>query len=277
MGSIKLKVHPLFYLWLLFECAVGNVFVFFVYTLTAIIHEIGHSFSASRRGYVLDKIVLTPFGAVVTGDADFDLKDQIAIAVSGPLVNLLIGLFLVSLWWCVPETYAYTDVMASANFSMAIVNLLPCYPLDGGRIFFSLLAKRVKEERATSICKGIGVGIGVLGVLAFIITAKKSPNPSLLLFSAFMSLGALSVKKENRYVRLYTGVSPKKLLRGMPYKRIAIDENATVKTLVYALDLSSVNEVVVFENGEIKKVLDQNSIVKLLEKAVYREKISKYL
>ncbi len=277
MGSIKLKVHPLFYLWLLFEIAVGNVFVFFVYTLTAIIHEIGHSFSAYKRGYALDKLTLTPFGAVVSGDADFDLLDQVVIAFSGPMINFLIGLFLVSLWWCFPETYAYTDVVATANFSMAIVNLLPCYPLDGGRILFSLLARKVKEETARFILVALGVIIGVVGIVVFFLTVKSTPNASLLLFSLFMIIGALSVKKENRYVRLYTGVNQKKLKRGMPYNRIAIDESASVKTLAYSLNLSAVNEVVVFKNGEIKKVLDQNSITKILENAVYREKISKYI
>ncbi len=277
MGSIKLKIHPLFYFWLLFEITVGNVFTFIVYTLTALVHEMGHSLTAIRRGYELNRVVLSPFGAVVTGDADFDLVDQIKIALAGPLVNALIGVILVGAWWAFPELYAYTDVMATANFSMALVNLLPCYPLDGGRILFSVLAKKLKEDKAYKACKVLGVVVSVIFLVVFAISLKSLPNPSALLFSVFMLFGALSAKRENRYVKIYTSVSQKKLRRGMRYNKVALDEEATVKTLVSILDQNAVNEVVVFSKGEIKKVLDQNSLEKLLERAVYREKISKYL
>lgn len=277
MDSLKLRIHPLFYLWLLFEIALGNVFIFIVYTLTALIHEMGHSLTATKRGYMLNRVTLTPFGAVVTGDADFDLKDQVAIAFSGPLINVIIGLVIVGSWWIIPELYAYTDVMATANFSMALVNLMPCYPLDGGRILFSLLAKKIKEEKAFKTCKILGVITSALFLSAFFITAKQQINSSLLLFSIFMLFGALSAKKENRYVKLYTGISNKKLKRGVRYNKVAIDESATVKTLVSILDVNAINEVVVYKNGEIKKVLDQNAVFDLLGKAVFRDKISNFI
>ena len=257
--------------------AVGNVFTFIVYTLTALVHEMGHSFEASKRGYALNQMLLTPFGAVVTGDADFDFKDQIRIALGGPLVNLVVGALLVCAWWCFPETYAYTEIMATANFSMAIVNLLPCYPLDGGRILFSLLVKKVKEGRAFLVCKILGVGFSAIVFAFFILTLEGGANYSVLLFSIFMFFGAISSKKENRYIKIYTGVSIRKLRRGVRYNKVAIEKSATIKMLVSVLDTSAVNEVVVFSNGEIIKVLDQKAIESLLEKAVYREKLSKYL
>lgn len=277
MGGIKLKIHPLFYLFLIVELAVGNAFVFVVYAITAVIHEVGHSFSASKRGYYLNKIVLTPFGALVSGSSEFDLKDQVSIALAGPLVNLLIGAVVMSLWWIIPETYAYTDVIVIANFSMAIVNLMPCYPLDGGRVLSALFSKKFGEDKAHKITKTLGVMLSLVFFIVFIITLKSAPNLSAFMMGTFTLVGALSMKKENRYVKIYTAISTEKLLRGMAYNKIAIDINATIKTLFLSLDQNVINEVVVFSEGEVFKVLYQKDINALLEKGAFKEKISKYL
>jgi predicted transcriptional regulator len=97
------------------------------------------------------------------------------------------------------------------------------------------------------------------------------------MMGTFTLVGALSMKKENRYVKIYTAISTEKLLRGMAYNKIAIDINATIKTLFLSLDQNAINEVAVFSKGEFYKVLYQKDINALLEKGAFKEKISKYL
>ena len=88
MGGIKLSVHPLFFIFGLFYALTGRIFVFLIYTICAVAHEIGHSLVANSIGYKLNKIKLMPFGAVVSGNIDgLKLKDEIKIALAGPLVN----------------------------------------------------------------------------------------------------------------------------------------------------------------------------------------------
>ena len=129
MGGIKLNVHPLFFLFGFYYALTGKVFVFIIYTVTAVVHELGHSFAAAGAGYRLNRITLMPFGAVVRGDIDgLKFSDEIKIALAGPLLNLAIGLLFVAIWWIYPESYAFTDIVAEANFSLALVNFLPIFP-----------------------------------------------------------------------------------------------------------------------------------------------------
>jgi stage IV sporulation protein FB len=113
----------------------GGLPLFLMSCLVALQHECAHAFSASKLGYRLNKIVLMPFGAVIDGDlSGLSNKDEISIALCGPLCNLITAGFFVALWWCFPITYAYTDVACYVSLTIALVNLLPAYPLDGGRI-----------------------------------------------------------------------------------------------------------------------------------------------
>ena len=131
MGGVRLKVHPLVFPFAFYFALTGRIWVFLVYTVSAVIHELGHSFVATKLGYRLNKITLMPFGAVISGNScDFRPADEIKIALAGPLLNLAVGLLFVALWWFFPESYAFTDLAAEASFSLALVNFIPCYPLD---------------------------------------------------------------------------------------------------------------------------------------------------
>ena len=128
-----------------------------------------------------------PFGAVVSGDTDgISVKDEIKIAISGPLLNLGIALFFVSLWWMFPTLYAFTDIIAEANFSLAIINFLPIYPLDGGRVLSASLKGMFGKDRAFLICKIIGVVFSLVLFGLFIFSLFNTLNLSLLFFSSFV-------------------------------------------------------------------------------------------
>ena len=83
MGGLTFSVHPLFILLGLYYSATGRIFIFLTVTVCALMHELGHSFVASKEGYRLNKITLMPFGAVVQGDIeDVSPKTQIKIAIA---------------------------------------------------------------------------------------------------------------------------------------------------------------------------------------------------
>ena len=97
MGSIKLKIHPLFYLFGLYYALTGKILIFLVCTITAIVHELGHSIVAGERGYKLNKITLMPFGAVVKGEStELAFNDELVIALAGPMLNFIIAVFFVA-------------------------------------------------------------------------------------------------------------------------------------------------------------------------------------
>ncbi len=279
MGRINLSIHPLFYLLGFYYAITGEILVFIICTVTAVIHELGHSFVASNLGYRLNKITLMPFGAVVSGNTDgLKFHDEIKIALAGPFINLAVSLFFIAIWWIYPEFYAYTDIIVSVNLSMALVNLLPIYPLDGGRIVFCFFADKFGYDRSFIINKIIGGLFALLLIALFVFGAIKGVvNFSLLFFSLFVCFGAFSRERENKYVKIFSVLSKDNLKRGMPIKRFAVDKDMQVKKLIGILDSRAVNQVEVYENDKKIATLSQEKIEKIIEKANIYSKLGQNL
>ncbi len=273
-----LSIHPLFYIFGFYFALTGKIFVFVIYTLTALAHELGHSFVANGAGYRLNKVTLMPFGAVVSGDVEgLKAKDEIKIALAGPLLNLAVGLLFVAVWWIYPESYAFTDIVAEANFSMAVVNFLPIFPLDGGRVLQALLAIKMDRERASLVCKIIGGAFGLGLIALFIVSIFYTPNLSLLLFALFVIVGGFGKAKDNKYVKIFTAVSEKSLLRGMPVLVQAVSKKTTVKRLVSILDCTAINRIEVYDGGERIATLSQKKIEEIVEKGEIYSPVYKFL
>ena len=279
MGRINLSIHPLFYILGFYYAITGEIFVFIICTVTAVIHEIGHSLVASNLGYRLNKITLMPFGAVVSGNTDgLKFIDEIKIALAGPLINLAVSLFFMAIWWIYPEFYAYSDVIVSANLSMALVNLLPIFPLDGGRIIFCLLADKLGYDKSFSINKIIGGAFAVTLLIVFVVGAIKSVfNFSLLFFSLFVCFGTFSREKENKYVKIFSVLAKDNLKRGMPVKAYAVDKDIQIKKLVALLDNRAVNQVVVYQDNKKIAILSQERLEEIIEGANIYSKLGENL
>lgn len=276
--GLKFKIHPLFFVFGFFYAFTGNILIFIIYTLTDFLHEVGHSIIAERQGYCLNKITLMPFGAVISGETDgMNSRDEFKIAIAGPLTNVIIGIFFVALWWIFPPLYTYTELIVSSNFSLALINLFPFFPLDGGRILLSVLSSKIKREKAIKLCKAIGVFGGVVLFGLFVFSIFREINISLLFFSLFIIFGALSNDKENKYIKLFGAISDKKLKRGIEYRKIAVDKEITLKKLISILDFNYINEVVVYGNGKAKTVLTQENIEKFIETENIYRKISEII
>ncbi len=273
-----LSIHPLFYIFGFYYALTGRIFLFVIYTITALMHELGHSFVANSAGYKLNKVTLMPFGAVVSGDVDgLKLKDELKIAVAGPLLNLAVGLLFIAVWWIYPESYAFTDIVVEANLSMATINLLPVFPLDGGRVLYSLLALKLKRERAELICKALGGLFGALLVAIFIASLFFTPNLSILFFALFVLFGAFGRARENKYIKIFSSVTEPALLRGLPVCVQAVSIKTTVKRLVSLLDCSAMNRVEVYDGKNKVATLTQVQIERIIQKGEIYSPISKYI
>lgn len=275
---MKISVHPLFVVLGLYYAATGKILEFAVCTVTAVIHETGHSAVAGSLGYKLNKLVLMPFGAVARGDIDgLKLKDEVKIALAGPFLNIAVGLLFVAVWWIFPEVYAFTDTAAYANFSMALVNFIPCYPLDGGRVFYAMLAQKTDKKRAAKICKAVSLSVAIALIIGFAVTLFGVPNLSLFFFSTFAFAGALTSQQDNVYVKIGTGVTEKRLLRGMPVLKQAVSGGITVKKLASLLDCNAVNEIDVYEEDKKIATLYQKDLSDIIQRGEIYAKIKDFL
>lgn len=268
MAKLSVRIHPLFFAFGLYFAFTGRIFYFLAVTITALAHELAHASRAAKLGYRLSDIVLMPYGAIIGGDIEgLKLRDEMAVAFAGPALNLAVGVGVMGLWWIFPELYAVTDLVAAVNLSLAAVNLLPAYPLDGGRIFLAALSARCKRDTALRVCRWVTTAFAALFLAAFVWSCFASFNLSLLFFAAFLLAGAWGAKKESRYVRLKLASTRKQLTRGRRIYRFAVFEGVSLKNFIAMLDPEAQNEaVVVFRSGE-ELSLSRADIDRMLEYA----------
>ena len=256
-GRVTVSVHPLFFALGAYFLLTGRFFVFLSVTAAALLHESGHAFYAARICCRLNRLRLLPCGAVAEGSIDgISLADEVRLALAGPAVNAVCAAAFVALWWLFPETYPYTDVACYASAALAAVNLLPAYPLDGGRVLWCLAAKKKGEKFARVLSSAVGKVFGAVFLGLFAASLFFKPNPSLLFFALFLLLGGLGTK-DCRYERIRFDLS-RELARGAPVRKIALSESVPVKRALAFLERGTLAEFDLFSaEGEYVCTLTQ--------------------
>jgi Zn-dependent protease/CBS domain-containing protein len=204
--GVPVRFHFTFVLLLVFlvfigvgERQSGISTVLYVLALFAsvLLHELGHTLVARRYGIGTTEIVMFPIGGVSRPERAPKAREELWIALAGPLVNLLIGggllLWITSQhgWVAFEELRDPTDAnlperIALGNLVLCAFNLLPALPMDGGRILRSVLARRRTEEEATRVAartgRALAFGMGLAGLL--------TSNFILVFVALFVYLGA---------------------------------------------------------------------------------------
>ena len=262
--SVQIAVHPLFWVFGIYFCITGELFVFLLVTLAALEHECAHAFAAAKLGYSLNKIVLMPYGALVKGDiGSISLKDEIFVALVGPLCSGATALAFVALWWLFPETYAFTDSAALACVSLALVNLLPALPLDGGRIAFCTFSHFLGRKRAWVACKVLSFSLCALLVAGFFLTLSEL-NVTLLFFALFLGVGCLQGDNYG-YERIRFSLSAD-LCRGLEERRFAVAQDFPLRKVIPLLRRDKYLLLDVFSlEGEYRFTLRQEELSAWLE------------
>jgi tetratricopeptide (TPR) repeat protein/Zn-dependent protease len=138
-----------------------------------VLHEFGHALACRQVGGQADRIVLWPLGGVAFVNPPPRPGPTLWSIAAGPLVNVALVPVTVGLWWLAakegwfgshPDAYRFIRSMAAINLVLLIFNLLPIYPLDGGRILQSLLWIFLGRSRSMRVATVIGVLCGIAGV-----------------------------------------------------------------------------------------------------------------
>lgn len=121
--------------------------------LCLLAHEFGHVLMAKYYGIKTDKVIVFGLGAAALLETNlaFFGKKEAAVALAGPMVNVVLALLLLPLFYFFP-TIAYFETVLIANVAFAIFNLLPLFPMDGGRIIRGLLSHNGNIEKTTKYC-----------------------------------------------------------------------------------------------------------------------------
>ena len=164
---------------------------------SVLLHEIGHTLVARHYGIRTIEIVMFPIGGVSRPERQPKPREELWVALAGPMVNLLIGAALLA--WVAstagiqamerlqePTDANLAQRIGLGNLMLCVFNLLPAYPMDGGRILRSFLALRRPVEEATRIAASAGQGLAILLGLAGLLYG----NFMLMFVALFVYLGA---------------------------------------------------------------------------------------
>lgn len=208
-------------------------------------HELGHSILTKKYGFSIRSITLFIFGgSSETEEMPQDPKKEIKIAIVGPAISVSLGLaFYAVVIFVTPFTdvlvgnilFSFFSTLSFYNLILAGFNLIPAFPIDGGRILRSVLALKMDYQKATktasSIGKGLAIGLGIFGIFF---------NFWLVLIAIFIYFGAYQEEKTAEISDALKGVHIEELMETdikSVSPRITLDELYTVmkneKTIVF--------------------------------------------
>ena len=233
-----ISIHPLSAIIGLVFFMAGRLKMVFIYAMVVILHELTHFFVSKKMGYICHKIKLMPYGAVLDAETDdFSFKDEIIIAISGPIFNFIMCAALVCLWWAFPVVYNYTDEFLLYNLIMGIFNLLPIFPLDGGRILLAVLSAKNGRANSVKLMKIITAFFGAILFAVFVCSLFFVSNLTIGTIGLMLVCSAFFTDKQTRFERVsYFAKKVKKAYKGLIIKPILVSESASLRTLLKMVD-----------------------------------------
>jgi len=245
----KFKIGISFFI-LVFICVTFNKFLVLLNYFSALaLHELAHLFIAKSRGYKLKQIKLDMFGLAVDLDENISDKDSFAVNIAGPAMNLFICLLCVVIYWFFPVSVLYLNTFCLANLALALFNLLPVYPLDGGKIFSSIIHN---EKAYTILDRVIRLIILTVFFCLFICTYFNKPN------FLFLVLGVFFVTSFKRKAPTFSLL---KYRKQKDFQRAIILKITGEETLFYLLKKIKQKDYTIFYFNQ--KYIDEDNVIDL--------------
>jgi Zn-dependent protease len=219
---------------------------------TVVLHELGHALTARRFGVRTRDITLLPIGGVARLERIPERpREELLIALAGPAVNVaLAGLFAVA---GAATGAVFFIQLAWINAAIAGFNLLPAFPMDGGRVLRALLASRLGWTRGTVLAGRVGKLMAVLlGVAGLWL------SPVLVLIAVFVWLGA---HREGRLASVRAAIGSTPVARAMITDFVTLDPDQPLAEAAQRIVAGSQQDFPVVEGGALRGLLTREDVI----------------
>ena len=267
-----IRISKLFIPYIILLIILGFKGEFIIAFILVFIHELMHYLTARILGFSGFDIEILPIGAVLkVKDLDeASPKEDLIISLSGPLSNLLLAVIFYVLFILFNRPYLH--LIYNSNLAIGIFNLIPAFPLDGGRVLRDILSIKTIYRKANEISIRVSMILGsIFMFIYFVSVAANKSNFNLGLISIFILIS--SIKEKERIVYLIMGYIIKKKYRFI--KRGYI-ENKSISVFCKK-DLLSVLGIIDKNKYNLFTVLDENmSVLEILYEEEIIEAIKTY-
>ena len=246
--------------------------VFFIMALfgCVLLHELGHALTAKRYGVKTRDITLLPIGGLARLERIPENPiHEFWVAIAGPAVNVVIAVVLSipllakhDLGTILTREFASSSVLFQllyVNLLLVGFNLLPAFPMDGGRVLRALLAMKLSRTRATNIAARVGqfmaIGFALLGLFS------NPMNPFLILIALFVFIGA---QTEAELVETTSMLQGLKVRDAMMTRYRTLQPSDSLQVAINELLAGSQEDFPIFSDGQVQGVLQRKDLMRAL-------------
>ena len=279
VAGIPIYIHSTFVLilvWVGWQSlargeGIADAFFAIVFILTlfgcVVLHEFGHALTARRYGIRTRDITLLPIGGLARLERmPDDPRQEFWVALAGPAVNVVIAVVLFALLVIQGRVQPMTDAGLLAapfidrvivvNIVLVVFNMLPAFPMDGGRVLRAVLAMRMDYARATQLAANVGQGMALL--FAFL---GLMYNPFLVFIALFVWIGA---SQEAGMVQMRTALAGTPVMQAMVTEFHTLDPRDPLSQAVALTLTTTQKDFPVVELGTLVGILTQAELFRAL-------------
>ena len=281
IAGVELKIHLTFFFLVIWiglstlinggssTAALMEILFILALFLCVVLHEFGHALAAKGFGITTRDITLLPIGGLARLETmPEDPKEELIVAASGPAVNVVIaGLLLITLLLTgtLSQPLEISSFMnnfwlrlLTVNISLVIFNLIPAFPMDGGRVLRSLLASQMDYVKATQIAANVGRGLAVImGIAGFFV------NPFLILTAIFIWSGAGA---EAQSVKVKAGLKGLRVQDALVTQFYQVDANQSLGQVFQGMLSTGQSNIPVVSNGAYLGIIRRYDLMNALDR-----------
>lgn len=277
VAGVPVRFHFTFWIglvWLIYvgvggqqSVAASSIYVVALFA-SVLLHEAGHAIAANHYGIGTKEIVMLPLGGLARLERQPKPSEEFWVALAGPLVNFAIGaaLFVIAFAqghrvqledWTRATDANLISRLAVANLILSFFNLVPAFPMDGGRVVRSLLAANRPVDEATRITARIGTGLAALLALYGVLSA----NFLLVFFAFFMYVGAAQEATASSAQVLLSGA---KVAEAMVTDFRSLPHGATIREAADLLLATTQQDFPVVAGAQVVGLLSRRALVQAM-------------